>query len=1582
MIISKPKIKHILTITLCLIIFTQFSPIVSAALSPTEITLGVATGGLSLPFSSGGRKAINDITEFLGTDNSGPVVSFTDFKGKLAAPSSKDYAAGLTQATDARTYIKNVVNFALGFLGLITVVIVIYGGFLTIFAAGDPTKATKGKQVIITSGIGILIIIGSFAIVNTLLHAPGGNETGTGGAGSGSGPGQQTIRGVAGTERYNFLATQMQALMQQLAHDYNFYFTAKSNLGTLPSYIKSVGDKMTSDCGDFTTNCDDWKSGIGAEIDSAQASMNNIISYLNTIIASPNSSPLLSSNLKKTIDKLNGIFINAKAAALNLASSNGCNKAIQTIGNKNYCNDNEAKAVLNAYIAGINKAIPVLNKIDLATSYKSSVKEVFKKVNTIHSQIKGLTILQTGTIGESEFSKLISKQSPFLGKLPSSLISEATTELKISTSLTGATLGTLKEIEQSMSNIVDILKNLKFVNTVITADTSSGNAPLIVNFSTVGSTDPSGQTITPNRILWDLNGDGQFSKNGSNTNCNETVKSAVASCIFTSPGTYRVTVKILPPKTIDPVTNVPFNQEIAPGIAYVDIKVNPPATKINLVATFGGTTVNIIKYNSTTGKIAFNRSTLYLTPEEAKSVTFNATATTSSDGKTPILTDPSATVKWDFGTANPDNNVTQVVSKGGLQKTISYPGKGTYVVKMEVTDKNNDVDRKIFSVVVSDLAPRLTNPPKLGKVGKEIIFDGSNSSSNGGKIIFNWTIEKLNPTPIQTAFIEPLINKFINKAFAQGYNIIPLKNLPPQPYIPAPSKLNPAKISETNKAYTCNLNKSYDVLKCDFKQAGQYKVSLYLQDGQDPSKVSQLETSIINIISNPPIAGFTIIKLGKNAPALYKLNASALSFDPDESNNNNLEYSWKINPNNCVVIGYANEISTADLLAAATSSSSAQTSCSSLKDYSLKSAQPVVKFTAKGDFTATLQIRNYFEQNSISKPSGQSITVNNILDLSWGNMIPTAFLKVPGATSTGADQIPQRVNNQPVGAVTFLFKSSQAISWEMNFGDGETQDGDFSNLNANGEVVVTHNYTKIGKYKAKVTVYDADDIENSITRNITIGNGTTPVAVISIFKNQVEVQPEDVSTDQGNFQNTIIVSRQDQITFKANQSVNTDGTGKNLKYDWNINDGDKRSLDKQVNYQFKTLSQQGELFNTKLIVTNQRDLTQTADDSVNFLVVGIPPYARSLNAVPQNSNLTTPVSVKLTANGVKDPDGHVVQYTWWYSPANDLTQRLGLQITTSPTATINIGTRGNQGEKHKYIFGLELTDNDNLVVSTDYQGSDSSKSLKLLLPTIEVTNGANKPPIAKFSVDKTTVNVGDSVNFISASSDPNVGGGIKNYQWDFGDGTQDSGPNKASVSHIYKKANINGYKVRLTVTDVSDSTSTSDTIKIYAEAQAKPPVAAFISKQQGTTRTVNFTNKSTADTGAGASLKKYAWDFNINVDSNGDGIKNNDLDSTDPSPTHTYDNYGIYRAKLTVEDSIGQQKSVTNFVNVKPAGIVSPNTKSSPSTPISTSSNKSLGANLFEASNSVNPFLLYGSLIGYVILLLIFRRKNKNKIED
>ncbi len=103
---------------------------------------------------------------------------FVNFAPNLAFASAisnealrKGGAIGGSCEGDLRSLVKTILQFFLGFLGFVAVIMVIYGGVLYVTSAGNEENATKGKTVIMYAVIGIIIIAISYALVTTILGA-------------------------------------------------------------------------------------------------------------------------------------------------------------------------------------------------------------------------------------------------------------------------------------------------------------------------------------------------------------------------------------------------------------------------------------------------------------------------------------------------------------------------------------------------------------------------------------------------------------------------------------------------------------------------------------------------------------------------------------------------------------------------------------------------------------------------------------------------------------------------------------------------------------------------------------------------------------------------------------------------------------------------------------------------------------------------------------------------------------------------------------------------------------------------------------------------------------------------------------------------------------------------------------------------------------------------------------------------------------------------------------------------------------------------------------------------------------------
>jgi len=104
-----------------------------------------------------------------------PMVQAQGFGSTADSPTAISTATG--GQTSFRSLALTIVNFFLTFLGLIAVVMIIYGGFLYVTAAGNQEHIEKAKKIIIYAVVGILVILASYAIVSTILGAGGGGTT-------------------------------------------------------------------------------------------------------------------------------------------------------------------------------------------------------------------------------------------------------------------------------------------------------------------------------------------------------------------------------------------------------------------------------------------------------------------------------------------------------------------------------------------------------------------------------------------------------------------------------------------------------------------------------------------------------------------------------------------------------------------------------------------------------------------------------------------------------------------------------------------------------------------------------------------------------------------------------------------------------------------------------------------------------------------------------------------------------------------------------------------------------------------------------------------------------------------------------------------------------------------------------------------------------------------------------------------------------------------------------------------------------------------------------------------------------------
>ena len=83
---------------------------------------------------------------------------------------------------DVRQTAARIINVALSFLGIISVIIVIVGGFKYMISGGNEEKTSEAKNLIVSGIIGLAIILSAWAItrfvLGSLLTATAGRESG------------------------------------------------------------------------------------------------------------------------------------------------------------------------------------------------------------------------------------------------------------------------------------------------------------------------------------------------------------------------------------------------------------------------------------------------------------------------------------------------------------------------------------------------------------------------------------------------------------------------------------------------------------------------------------------------------------------------------------------------------------------------------------------------------------------------------------------------------------------------------------------------------------------------------------------------------------------------------------------------------------------------------------------------------------------------------------------------------------------------------------------------------------------------------------------------------------------------------------------------------------------------------------------------------------------------------------------------------------------------------------------------------------------------------------------------------------
>lgn len=112
---------------------------------------------LAISFAIVGLPLVAGATDDLSTVQNGNLTNFQT-------------ASGLGDA-DLSTMIGTLVKAVLSLLGIVAILIILFGGFKWMTASGDETKVDAAKKLIISGIIGIIIVVAAYAIASFVLTA-------------------------------------------------------------------------------------------------------------------------------------------------------------------------------------------------------------------------------------------------------------------------------------------------------------------------------------------------------------------------------------------------------------------------------------------------------------------------------------------------------------------------------------------------------------------------------------------------------------------------------------------------------------------------------------------------------------------------------------------------------------------------------------------------------------------------------------------------------------------------------------------------------------------------------------------------------------------------------------------------------------------------------------------------------------------------------------------------------------------------------------------------------------------------------------------------------------------------------------------------------------------------------------------------------------------------------------------------------------------------------------------------------------------------------------------------------------------
>lgn len=1438
----------------------------------------------------------------------GSSTSFTDFTGEYVAPSEEGYAEGITTTSSAREFVVNVTNFILSFLGLAAIVVVIYGGVLYITAGGEAEKATKGTKTIMYAMIGIVIVLISYALVNTLIKgATGGEDEG----------GLYSSNEISSESLSEFQSAEMAQDIKDLTQLYLDQYSAFVNTASILDAMAKVG--YFNDDG-----LHEMKEGLNLILDQVDPfsdtadEVNNALDIIERYV-----SMNAGETLKTLVSQHEWMEANVILAQSEDTYTEGettaedewdacmasCGGVLDLDCFYDCAGEAATLTLSDPYGVGADFVIQMftISWVSL-NDFEENIKDIKTRLEEMQESFTDLTainnlfdtVLGTGYLedyGTPSVSEL-PLPMPSVAKYDKQLytfnyVNEGPIDLTIYVAPEGGS-GQVGDIVNILNQLYTSIKTLQFTTAVITANTDEGNAPLTVTLDGLKSSDPSNLTIPDENYEWDLDGDGTFGNGGgilsgsglSGLFNQGSETSATTTKTYDEPGTYRVGLRV--------TSNTP--ETIASGVSYLSITVNPPSSIIRLDATISDPTLrtNSLKDPDTDTDLV----QWVVTQEVAQAgITFDASRTTDGSGNSNTI----ISYDFNFGDGDYQNGENPIA-------THVYTQEGNYNFVLEVTDQNGVKDRSMVTIKVKSPAAYMDLSDLIVNVGDEVTADGGGSLSDNGNITnYSWLIQ-LNGETVYTYEDESGSDELKHSLLTPGLYTwqltvtdsigetdtisqevmvestppeavfsydIPNSELPNRVYFDSTATQDPDPDDTVALTYEWTINTeaaNYSFVEgttatlpnpvIDFYKTGDFNVTLTARDPY-PGDMQKSDTyeSTVTIKS---LLGIQVETVGDAVTMLQKITTdngitwTATSADVKLNLISNLGISYTVD--------WADG-STPQIVGVTTVTSAATPI----------TTQVTHTYTKAGTFSVNVTVYDV---------EGKSNTAKHNVYIGSGEA-PIAIITVSTDSYTGVGD--SEITGNRTTSFTFdceksVDKTGASLSGgdcNWNFGDNTTS----------GDKKTTHTYSEIGTYEVTLTVNPAmtNDIVTA-TLLLTI-EGVSPViygltaisesdtlvtpVTVKVIANAEDPDTPDKSIMQYKFWYYDITNSSERLgtqisyTDTAYLTVNTNGeTGEKITYGFGVEVTDN---------EYNTVSSESALPESQIPTLE---------------VENGPNQAPEVQINADRTNVLLGESATFTASAT-DEDGDIVEYMWDFEGDGFYNNEPG---SVTMTKVFDTSTPG----------GIEIR----VKVTDDGGATAISDPIKIYVDTLtQDPEAAFTYTIKNFEVTFTNNSTADTEN----------GAELVSYVWDFntkadsdGNGVKDDDSDSTEMSPVYTYPTYGTYTVKLTVADNEGNTDeVTQEIKLI---EMDPPEAAFTYETNGLS--VTFTNNSKAGAEE-VEIASYVWDFNTKADSDGNGVKDDDTDSTEKSPAYTYSEYESYTIKLTITDSLGRMDEVTQTIKLE-----------------------------------------------------------------